>query len=92
MNDFLAASCLRGDEPKKQPGVSTNVTLIALDPFCHRQFDNPQNRRPGEKIAMSTDDFMEKLLEEVYGLGGSQALVDGYVLLTHNRAVNTKHQ
>ena len=91
VKEFLATSCMREYDTRKGTGDSTNVTLIALDPFCHEQFDDPQNRRPGEKIAMSTDDFMEKLLKEVDGLGGSKALVDGWVC-TPNTPLSSQYQ
>ena len=54
--------------------ASTRTALVALDPFCHRQFDDPKNSFP---ISMPKDEFMAKCTEEIARLGGSKALVDG---------------
>ena len=80
--DEFPANSLQSNCPDGQQrpiGDPAKTALVALDPFCHRQFDDPKNRRPGEKISMSKDEFMAKIHEEIEALGGSMALVDGYV-------------
>ena len=57
----------------------TGAALVALDAFCHRQFDDPMNSNP---ISMPKHEFMAKCSEEITRLGGSKALVDGYVDLS----------
>ena len=58
---------------------STTPALVALDTFCHRQFNDPENSFPDNKIRMPKDDFMGKLSEQIARLGGSKALVEGYL-------------
>ena len=62
--------------------ASTTQALVALDEFCHRQFDDPENCSFGTCITMAKDKFMMKISEEIARLGGSKALVDGYLQKT----------